>query len=181
MSEVILSGGDPLSLTDERLAVLTSGLARLPQVRRLRLHTRTAVVLPERVDAGLLAWLAGITVPVTVVLHVNHANELDRRAAAAISALRATGATLLSQSVLLKNVNDSAATLEALAERLFACGVLPYYLHLLDRVRGAGHFEVSETAATQIMQQLSSRLPGYLVPRLVRELPGAPAKQLLSW
>ncbi|MBL6751644.1 MAG: EF-P beta-lysylation protein EpmB [Nevskia sp.] len=181
VSEVILSGGDPLSLSDERLAGLTRGLAGLPQVRRLRLHTRTAVVLPERVDAGFLAWLAGVRLPVTVVLHVNHPNELDGAAAGAIARLRGAGATLLAQSVLLKGVNDTTDVLEALSERLFACGVLPYYLHLLDRVRGAGHFEVSQSAAIQLMQDLSSRLPGYLVPRLAREVPGAPGKQLLSW
>jgi EF-P beta-lysylation protein EpmB len=181
IAEVILSGGDPLSLPDERLHALSQGLAGIAHVRRLRLHTRTAVVLPERVDAGLLAWLGAVGLPVTVVLHVNHANEIDAAAAAAIARLRGTGTTLLAQSVLLKGVNDTTDALQALSERLFACGVLPYYLHLLDRVRGAGHFEVSQTAAIELMQRLSSRLPGYLVPRLAREAAGAPAKQILSW
>jgi EF-P beta-lysylation protein EpmB len=181
IEEVILSGGDPLSLDDDKLAALAAGLEAIPHVRRLRLHTRTAVVLPERVDAALLAWLGRLRLQKVVVLHVNHANELDAAAAAAIARLRGAGATLLNQSVLLRGVNDSPAVLAALSERLFACGVLPYYLHLLDRVQGAGHFEVNEYTATRMMGELAAMLPGYLVPRLARELPGAPAKTLLPW
>ena len=181
IEEVILSGGDPLSLDDDKLGALAEGLERIPHVRRLRLHTRTAVVLPERVDAALLGWLGRGRLQKVVVLHVNHPNEIDASVETAITRLRGAGATLLNQSVLLKNINDSPAILAELSERLFACGVLPYYLHLLDRVQGVGHFEVNENIAIKMMGELAARLPGYLVPRLARELPGAPAKSLLPW
>ena len=181
ISEVILSGGDPLSLPDERLAALAEGLEKIPHIRRLRLHTRTAVVLPERIDRHLLGWLQASPLQKVVVLHVNHANELDEEAVEAIARLRTTGATLLNQSVLLNGVNDTTSALAELSERLFAAGVLPYYLHMLDRVQGTGQFEVNELSATELMRQLSGRLPGYLVPRLARERAGAPAKTLLSW
>lgn len=181
IEEVILSGGDPLSLSDDKLSALVEGLERIPHVRRLRLHTRTAVVLPERVDEALIAWLGRTRLQKVVVLHVNHPNEIDASVEAAIARLRGAGATLLNQSVLLRRINDSSETLATLSERLFACGVLPYYLHLLDRVQGAGHFEVSQSEAVKLMEELAARLPGYLVPRLAREQPGAPAKTLLSW
>ena len=181
IEEVILSGGDPLSLTDDKLSAFVTELERIPHVRRLRLHTRTAVVLPERVDEALLGWLSRTRLQKVVVLHVNHANEIDAAVEASINRLRGAGATLLNQSVLLRNVNDSSAALTALSERLFACGVLPYYLHLLDRVQGAGHFEVNEKKAIKLMGELAATLPGYLVPRLAREQPGAPAKTLLPW
>ena len=181
IEEVILSGGDPLALSDDKLSSFVGGLERIPHVRRLRLHTRTAVVLPERVDQALLGWLGRTRLQKVVVLHVNHANEIDATVEDAIARLRGAGATLLNQSVLLRRVNDSSETLAALSERLFACGVLPYYLHLLDRVQGAGHFEVNEQQAVKLMGELAARLPGYLVPRLARELPGAPAKTLVSW
>lgn len=181
IEEVILSGGDPLSLTDDKLSAFVTALERIPHVRRLRLHTRTAVVLPERVDEALLDWLSRTRLQKVVVLHVNHANEIDQAVETAITRLRGAGATLLNQSVLLRGVNDSSAALAALSERLFACGVLPYYLHLLDRVQGAGHFEVNENKAVKLMGELAARLPGYLVPRLAREEPGAPAKTLLPW
>lgn len=181
IEEVILSGGDPLSLTDDKLAAFVAELEGIPHVRRLRLHTRTAVVLPERIDEALLRWLGGTRLQKVVVLHVNHANEIDATVADAIARLHGTGATLLNQSVLLRRVNDSAPVLAALSERLFACGVLPYYLHMLDRVQGAGHFEVKEKDGVKLMEELAGLLPGYLVPRLARELPGAPAKTLLSW
>ncbi len=181
LEEVILSGGDPLSLTDDKLAAFVAELERIPHVRRLRLHTRTAIVLPQRVDAGLCGWLGRTRLTKAIVVHVNHANELDGEVAAALARLRSTGATLLNQSVLLAGVNDDAQTLAALSVRLFELGVLPYYLHLLDRVQGAGHFEVSETTARALLKELAARLPGYLVPRLAREEAGAPAKTLLSW
>jgi EF-P beta-lysylation protein EpmB len=181
IEEVILSGGDPLSLADDKLSALVEGLEAIPHIRRLRLHTRTAVVLPERVDQALLNWLGGTRLQKVVVLHVNHPNEIDASVEAAIARLRGTGAILLNQSVLLRRVNDSSEILAALSERLFDCGVLPYYLHMLDRVQGAGHFEVNENIGVKLMGELSARLPGYLVPRLARELPGASAKTLLSW
>jgi EF-P beta-lysylation protein EpmB len=176
IAEVLLSGGDPLSLSTARLAEFTDGLRAVPHVRRLRLHTRLPIVLPERVDAELVAWLRALPWPVVVVVHANHANEIDADVAAAMARLRAAGATLLNQSVLLAGVNDDAATLAALSEALFAAGVLPYYLHQLDRVEGAVHFEVDDDRARALHADLQSRLPGYLVPRLVREVAGAPAK-----
>jgi EF-P beta-lysylation protein EpmB len=178
--ELILSGGDPLSLTNGRLAELTASLVAVPHLRRLRLHTRTPVVLPSRVDAGLTAWLSGLPWRIAIVLHVNHANEIDGATRAAFRELSATGATLLNQSVLLAGVNDSPAALRDLSEALWEAGVLPYYLHLLDRVRGTAHFEVDEARARAIAAELASNLPGYLVPRLVREVAGAPAKLPLT-
>jgi EF-P beta-lysylation protein EpmB len=176
VAEVLLSGGDPLSLATPKLAEFTQALAALPHVRRLRLHTRLPVVLPERVDAELLDWLAALPQQVVVVVHANHAQEIDAPVAAALAALRGTGATLLNQAVLLRGVNDDAATLAALSERLFEAGVLPYYLHQLDRVAGTAHFEVPENRARTLHAELAAYLPGYLVPRLVREVAGAPAK-----
>lgn len=174
--EVILSGGDPLSLGNDRLAALADALGRVPQLRRLRIHTRQPVVLPERVDAGLLDLLGRIPLPTVIVIHANHAAEIDAAVAGALSALAERGAMLLNQSVLLAGVNDSVEALAALSERLAEVGVLPYYLHLLDRVRGAAHFEVPEAAAIALVDGLRARLPGYLVPRLVREQPGAGSK-----
>jgi EF-P beta-lysylation protein EpmB len=176
ISEVLLSGGDPLSLSTPKLAEFTDALARLPHVRRLRLHTRLPVVLPERVDAELLAWLSGLPQRLVVVIHANHANEIDDSVARAVARLRDVGATVLNQAVLLRGVNDSVQALADLSDRLFEAGVLPYYLHLLDRVAGSAHFEVPADEARQLHEALSARLPGYLVPRLVREVAGAPAK-----
>ncbi|MDE2236107.1 MAG: EF-P beta-lysylation protein EpmB [Gammaproteobacteria bacterium] len=176
IQEVILSGGDPLSLNDEALAGLVAELERIPHLLRLRLHTRQPVVLPSRVDDRLLAWLAACKLQKIMVLHVNHARELDSDVATALARLHSTGALLLNQSVLLRDVNDSVAALAELSQALFARGVLPYYLNLLDPVQGAAHFEVPEPQALALMQGLRARLPGYLVPRLVREVPGAPSK-----
>jgi EF-P beta-lysylation protein EpmB len=180
LEEIILSGGDPLSLSDARLQALSAALERVPHVRRLRLHTRLPVVLPARVDAGLLDWLAGLRLPAVMVLHANHANEIDAGVQAACARLRTAGVVLLNQSVLLRGVNDHAQCLRELSQRLFAAGVLPYYLHLLDRVRGTAHFEVGEARARELAAELAATLPGYLVPRLARELAGAPAKLVLA-
>jgi EF-P beta-lysylation protein EpmB len=179
LEEVILSGGDPLSLSDARLKSLTNALATVPHVRRLRLHTRQPIVLPSRVDEGLLGWLKTVAIPTVFVLHVNHPNEIDSDVRAACEKLRASGVTLLNQSVLLRGVNDNVEVLAELSRRLFDTGVLPYYLHVLDHVRGAAHFEVPEAEARAIAGQLAARLSGYLVPRLVREIYGAPAKVTL--
>lgn len=176
IAEVILSGGDPLTASDRRLSRLADDLAAVPHVRRLRLHTRMPVVLPERVDDSLLRWLKRSRLETVVVIHANHAREIDGEVRRALGRLAAAGVTLLNQSVLLKGVNDRPEDLEALSEALFAAGVLPYYLHLLDRVHGAAHFEVDEAAARDLVRELIERLPGYLVPRLVREVPGVPAK-----
>jgi len=179
IEEVLLSGGDPLSLATAKLAEFTDALAAVPHVRRLRLHTRLPIVLPERVDAGLLDWLRALPWPVAVVVHANHGNEVDADVAGAIARLRAAGATVLNQSVLLRGVNDDDAVLATLSERLYAAGALPYYLHQLDRVAGAAHFEVNDERARELHSGLQARLPGYLVPRLVREVAGAPGKTLL--
>lgn len=176
LEEVILSGGDPLVLPTARLIRITTALGALPGLRRLRIHTRTPVVLPTRVDAPLLDWLAGLPWRVAIVLHVNHPRELSAEVVAACAALARSGVTLLNQSVLLKGVNDDGATLAELSLRLFDAGVLPYYLHLLDRVAGTAHFDTSAQAAAQLHAGLRARLPGYLVPQLVREVPGASAK-----
>jgi len=176
IEEVILSGGDPLSLSNARLRAITGRLAQIPHIRRLRVHTRLPVVLPSRVDAGLTDWLRHLPWPVAMVLHSNHGNEIDDSVRAACARLREAGATLLNQAVLLRGVNDSVAALSSLSQRLFAAGVVPYYLHLLDRVRGVAHFEVPEERAQRLVGELASTLSGYLVPRLVREVPGGPAK-----
>jgi EF-P beta-lysylation protein EpmB len=180
ITEVILSGGDPLSLSDARLAALGAELARIPHVATLRIHTRQPIVLPERVDAGLLGWLRGLPWRVVIVVHANHPNEIDAPVAAALQALRATGATLLNQSVLLAGVNDDAATLAALSRALHAAGTLPYYLHMPDAVAGTAHFAVTERTAAAIIDRLARELPGYLVPRLARETPGQEAKTVLA-
>ena len=176
IGEIILSGGDPLSLSDRRLGQLTDALRAAPHIRRLRIHTRYPVVLPQRVDDGLLQWLADLPLQKVIVIHANHANELDRSVAAACRDLAGAGAILLNQAVLLAGVNDSVAALAELSEALFAIDVLPYYLHLLDRVQGAAHFEIDESVALGLHEALLQRLPGYLVPRLVREVPGAASK-----
>ena len=176
IDEVILSGGDPLSLSTAKLAELTAALASVPHIRRLRIHTRLPVVLPERVDADLAAWLRGLPWPVAIVLHANHANELDAGVADACAWLRAAGANLLNQSVLLRGINNDVDTLARLSERLFDCGVVPYYLHQLDRVAGTAHFAVGDDEARALIDRLRERLAGYLVPRLVREIPGETSK-----
>lgn len=176
VGEVILSGGDPWSLSDRRLKQLTDALQTIPHIRRLRVHTRYPIVLPERIDAGLLDWLAGVRLQKVVVMHANHAREIDDSVRQACRQLSAAGVTLLNQSVLLQGVNDSVEALQTLSEALFETQVLPYYLHVLDKVQGAAHFDMTEAAALRIHQQLTARLPGYLVPKLVREIAGAPAK-----
>jgi EF-P beta-lysylation protein EpmB len=180
IDEVLLSGGDPWSLATARLHELTDALRGLPHVRRLRVHTRLPVVLPDRVDAELLRWVRGLHLPLVVVVHANHPAELDAGTAAAFADLRGAGATLLNQSVLLRGVNDDEDTLAHLSATLFDQGVLPYYLHQLDRVAGAAHFAVPDARALVLADALHRRLPGYLVPRLVREVQGAPGKQPLS-
>ncbi|MEO8810461.1 MAG: EF-P beta-lysylation protein EpmB [Rhodanobacter sp.] len=177
--ELILSGGDPLALATHKLEELTRGLAGLPQVIRLRIHTRLPVVLPERIDDRFLDWLEALPTQKVIVLHANHASEFDASVDAACARLRGAGASLLNQSVLLRGINDDADVLVQLSERLFAAGVLPYYLHQLDRVAGAAHFEVSDARAQELHQALRTRLPGYLVPQLVREVAGDASKRPL--
>ncbi len=179
IEEVLLSGGDPLSLSNGKLAELTGALADVPHLRRLRIHSRLPIVVPERVDDGLMGWLSTLPWPVTLVVHANHANEFDGTVDAALGRLRAAGVHLLNQAVLLRGVNDSVDALAALSERGFAAGVLPYYLHQLDRVAGVAHFEVDDAHARALHAGLAARLSGYLVPRLVREIPGDTGKRPL--
>jgi len=174
--EVILSGGDPLTLGNRRLETALQKLDAIPHIDRLRLHTRLPIVLPERVDDGLLEVLGQLRRPPVVVVHSNHAAEINADVGTACAALAALGAPLLNQSVLLAGVNDSVDALAELSFALFDVGVLPYYLHMLDPVLGAAHFEVEEHRASRLIGELATRLPGYLVPRLVREIPGAGAK-----
>lgn len=175
--EVILSGGDPLMLTDGHLARLLSEVAGIDHVTRIRVHTRLPVVIPQRVTSALTETLANVPQRVVVVLHFNHPNEIDQACAAALSRLHRV--TLLNQSVLLHGINDDVDALAELSEQLFAVGVLPYYLHMPDAVAGTAHFDVPERRAVALHRQLMARLPGYLVPRLVREVPGGAAKELV--
>lgn len=178
--EVLLSGGDPLALSTAKLVELTQALRAAPQLRRLRIHSRLPVVLPSRVDHELLDWLAALPWPAIMVIHANHAQELDDSVEAACAALAGAGVRLYNQSVLLRGVNDRTDTLAQLSERLFELGVQPYYLHQLDRVAGTAHFEVPDAEALELYETLRARLPGYLLPRLVREVQGAPAKLPIS-
>lgn len=180
ITEVILSGGDPLSLGDTRLAALCTDLAAIPHLRRLRIHSRLPVVLPARITPGLLETLAGGRLGAVLVVHANHPNEIDTRVRQALRQTAAAGVPVLNQAVLLRGINDRADTLCALSEVLFEAGALPYYLHQLDRVQGAAHFEVPDAEAIALMTELRARLPGYLVPRLVREQADAPAKTPLG-
>ncbi|WP_455379862.1 EF-P beta-lysylation protein EpmB [Acidihalobacter prosperus] len=176
IDEIILSGGDPLVLDNKKLSELAYILESFKQIKRLRVHTRLPIVLPERIDKGLLAWIKSSRLQIVFVIHGNHANEFDNSVQTALRELQKAGATLFNQSVLLRNINDNVKALYELSIKLFEYGVIPYYLHLLDPVAGASHFEVSEHSAKKLMRQLRNRLPGYLVPKLVREEPGQPAK-----
>lgn len=177
VEEVILSGGDPLVLSDRRLAELLDRLGRLPNVQRLRIHSRQPVVDPSRVTPALLATVSAVRQPLTLVLHCNHPQELDDALVGALARLRAAGVTLLNQSVLLAGVNDELPVLADLSRRLFAAGVLPYYLHQLDPVAGAAHFAVPRARALSLHEGLRASLSGYLVPRLVEEVPGDAGKR----
>jgi EF-P beta-lysylation protein EpmB len=174
--EVILSGGDPLTLVDATLATMVERLEAIPHLRRLRIHTRLPIVIPERVTDELVSMLRDSRLTPIVVLHANHANELDRYVAAAVARLAEAGVMLLNQAVLLAGVNDTVETQTALCERLIDLRVTPYYLHQLDRVAGAAHFEVPVATGRRIIDELRARLPGYAVPRYVQEVAGAPSK-----
>jgi len=180
ISEVILSGGDPMSLATAKLRELTQALSTVIHIRRLRIHTRLPIVLPERVDNELETWISELPWPTMIVIHANHANEIDNAVIAACKRLRQTGAMLLNQSVLLRGINDCVTKLAELCERLFDCAVLPYYIHQLDRVAGAAHFAVDDQQAVDLIEKLRCQLPGYLVPRLVREIEGLEYKYPIS-
>ena len=176
VSEVILSGGDPLIIDDTALARLAEELARVPHLKRLRVHTRLPIVIPERVTDELLSWLRGTRLTPVVVVHTNHPAELEGECAGALTRLVDAGITVLNQAVLLRGVNDDAEALVRLSERLVELRVMPYYLHQLDRVRGAAHFHVSEARGLDLVAEMRRRLPGYAVPRYVLEVPGAVSK-----
>jgi len=174
--EVILSGGDPLSLSNETLGTLFDALAQIPHLKRLRIHTRFPIGIPERIDAGFLALFEKSPLQCFLVIHVNHVNELDDEILAHLKALQKKGVVILNQSVLLKGVNDEGKTLKTLCEKLVDNGILPYYLHQLDKVQGAGHFEVLEEQGTFLIAEIAKTLPGYAVPKYVREIPGKESK-----
>ncbi|MBD3670816.1 MAG: EF-P beta-lysylation protein EpmB [Gammaproteobacteria bacterium] len=176
VEEVILSGGDPLSLSDDRLSRIISDLDAIPHLKRLRIHSRQPIVLPQRVTSALLARFEQIRMQAIMVVHVNHAREIDVEVSTALRHLNQAGCVLLNQSVLLAGVNDTVESLVDLSRRLFETGVMPYYLHQLDRVAGAAHFEVEDQHARSLMEGVRAQLPGYLVPRLVREHSGAANK-----
>lgn len=170
IEEVILSGGDPLILDNEKLTRLISKIESVNHIQTLRIHTRLPVVLPNRINAGLLHLLQSSRFQVVMVIHANHTNELQHDEYTKLQLLHEAGITLLNQSVLLKGVNDNADTLIALSKRLFQCNTIPYYLHLLDPVKGAMHFDVSKHTALELKREMEERLPGYLVPGLVQEI-----------
>ncbi len=180
LSEVILSGGDPLMLTDHRLLALLDRIEGISHLRRLRLHTRLPIVLPDRVTAALLERLESSRLTSVVVVHANHGAEIAGDCKTALQMLGRSGVTTLNQTVLLRGVNDSIEALAELSERLIDAGVVPYYLHQLDRVAGTAHFEVPVETGRRLIKELRERLPGYAVPRYVQEIPGEPHKTILT-
>jgi len=179
LSEVILSGGDPLLLSDNRLNALIQQLGNIDHVKRIRIHSRLPIVLPARITDELLAALMRSPVKIVFVVHCNHANEINERVIVALKGLKNAGITLFNQAVLLKGVNDDAEVLCHLSEKLFEQNVIPYYLHVLDKASGTGHFEVANKEALALIERVQALLPGYLVPKLVRESAGALAKESL--
>lgn len=177
ITEVILSGGDPLMLADETLTRYIKKIAAIKHIQYLRVHTRLPLIIPQRVTANLLRALTQTRLLPIVVVHCNHPQEINAAVCAALLKIKRAGITLLNQSVLLRGINDQAESLIKLSRSLFKCGVLPYYLHMLDKVKGAQHFYVTPKRAQQIYAELVKKLPGYLVPKLVKEVVGADAKQ----
>ena len=176
ISEVILSGGDPLSLEDELLAYLFDTINKIPHIKTIRLHTKFPSVIPKRITPQFLSILANTNIHKVCVFHINHPDEISSAFCDAVLNIKRTDTVTLNQSVLLKGVNDDAECLSELSRRLFDAGILPYYLHRLDQAKGTSHFKVSATKTAQIMQQLKNNLPGYLVPKLATEIAGHPSK-----
>jgi EF-P beta-lysylation protein EpmB len=176
LNEIIYSGGDPLMAKDDFLQRLTQEIATIPHITRLRIHTRLPVVIPSRITNELIEWLTSTRLKPVIVLHINHANEIDDGVKGAMDKLKKAGVTLLNQAVLLKGINDQPTQQVALSEALFDCGILPYYLHVLDKVEGASHFDLDDNHARDLLSQMIKLLPGYLVPKLVREIGGQPGK-----
>lgn len=181
VNEVIFSGGDPLATPDSRLAARVKQLETLPQLTRLRIHTRLPVVIPSRINAEFLDWVSSTRLKVIMVLHLNHPQEIGSQLIKALNYLKEAKVLLLNQSVLLAGINDKASILAELSEALFAQGVMPYYLHAFDPVAGAAHFAIDDKQARQIYAELLALLPGFLVPKLVREYPDQPTKTPLGW
>ena len=179
IDEVILSGGDPLMLDDAKLNIILKHISDYPHIRRVRIHSRVPVVFPPRVTLNLLELLSGRRYSVILVTHINHPNEIDREVRLAVSSLREHGVTLLNQSVLLRHINDDHETLVELSNKLFEIGILPYYMHMLDKVTGTSHFQVQVNVARTLQRQLYSSMPAYLVPRFVKEIPGSASKTLI--
>jgi L-lysine 2,3-aminomutase len=177
--EVILSGGDPLTVVDDTLSQLVARLDRISHLKRLRIHTRMPVVIPQRVDASLCAWLEESRLAKWIVLHINHAQEIDSHVVHSVRRLQSTGSVVLNQAVLLRGVNDSVEVLAALCERLVDINVLPYYLHQLDRVAGATHFAVDRDLGRALVGELAKRLPGFAVPKFVEEIAGEASKSMV--
>jgi EF-P beta-lysylation protein EpmB len=180
IDEVILSGGDPMTLTDQRLEQLIGRLSEIPHLERLRLHTRLPIVIPQRVTTEFMAILQQTRLTPLVVVHANHPAELDESTSDALGRLVDGGIAVLNQAVLLRGVNDDVDALDSLCRRLANLRVMPYYLHQLDRVAGAAHFEVPLEVGRGLIEQLRSRLPGYAVPRYVREVAGQSGKTVLA-
>ena len=180
LKEVIFSGGDPLMAQDHQLHWLIERIEAMPHIQRLRIHSRLPVVLPSRVTNDLCRLLSGTRLHTILVTHINHSNEINDELRLAMQQLKQANVTLLNQSVLLRGVNDSADQLMALSESLFKAGILPYYLHVLDKVQGAAHFMVSDDEAKVLMSELLTKVSGYLVPKLTREVGGRPSKTPLD-
>ncbi len=180
LDEVILSGGDPLTLVDDHLAELAQRLAVIPHLKRLRVHTRLPIMIPQRVNQELLSWLCGTRLAPIMVVHANHAQEIDNAVAKSLARLVDAGIPVLNQSVLLRGINDTAAALMDLSRRLVDLRVMPYYLHQLDRVQGAAHFEVPVCQGLELVEEMRQHLPGYAVPRYVQEVAGDLHKRVLA-
>ncbi|PAJ76080.1 EF-P beta-lysylation protein EpmB [Pseudoalteromonas sp. NBT06-2] len=176
INEVILSGGDPLMANDDSIDWFMTELEKISHISRIRIHSRLPVVIPNRITEQLCNRLKSSRLKVILVTHINHANEIDKTLSQKLHQLKLANVTLLNQAVLLKNINDSVVTQVALNEALFNAHVLPYYLHVLDKVQGAAHFEVDEEYARTIQKGILNELPGFLVPKLVREIGGEKSK-----
>ena len=181
INEVILSGGDPLVLSDQHLEKLVKKLEVIQHITTLRIHTRVPVVIPNRINESLISWMKSTRLKVIVVLHINHAQEINHELKAKLDMLTKINCVLLNQCVLLRNINSDAKSLIQLSKKLFSANVLPYYIHMLDKVAGAAHFEVAESEACCLMREVSKKLPGYLVPKLVREVSGEASKRIINY
>ncbi len=180
INEVILSGGDPLVVSDALLQTFSEKLAKIPHIKRLRIHSRLPIVIPSRITPQFVEWAAHAPFKIILVVHINHPQEIDDTVKTAMDLLKKPNLTLLNQTVLLKGINDNADTLVELSETLFSTGILPYYLHILDKVQGAAHFDITHETASALHRDITQRLPGFLVPKLVCEQSGQPAKVLVS-